>query len=102
MSFTKITATIAALLASSTIAAASDYTFVVDKSELSTRAGVERTAKRIALTAKQTCDVDNVRGIASTRSAKACAADVAEEILAEIDHPELASVFRDSAVYASR
>lgn len=102
MFIVKSMAALAALCASATIAHAGEYTFVVDKSELSTSAGLERTAKRIERTAKSVCGVEEVRGVARTKAAKECEAGVADHILAGIDSPELANLHRDTIVYASR
>jgi UrcA family protein len=95
---------VAAIAASlvSTAAVAADYTFTVDRAELESRTGIERTMKRIERTARLACDVDTARDVGMRREARACAADVSSDIIQSIGHVSLTAAWNNSKVFAAR
>ena len=102
MSNLKAAAIAAVAIAAFTPAAnAGDFIFKVHASELTTSAGLDRTAYRIERAAENACEAGKVRGLQFVSASRKCQARFAEEILSAIDLPQLSAVYAENALHAT-
>lgn len=76
-------------------AQAGGYRFEVQSWELQTEGGLKRTMKRISQVAEAHCGVQEARDLRAKEQAQRCAAEVAADIVAKIDHPQLTAMAQE-------
>lgn len=91
-------AILAALAAPAHAGALHDYAIKVDRSELQSVRGIERTHASIERQVRRFCETSGNRSLRQRRDEQTCQAEIMAEVIAEIDYQPLTAYHRTGQV----